>query len=82
MNVTSLITVDYENKSDWTLGENKPKTNPIQTQSNPIPQRDTQYAIRDTRYKPNSNPIPPHDTQYEEFAGKQIRRSSPVERPG
>jgi len=24
MNVTSLITVVYENKSNWTLGENKP----------------------------------------------------------
>jgi len=24
MNVTSLITVDYENKSNWTLGKNKP----------------------------------------------------------
>ncbi len=50
MNVTSLITVAYENKSNWTLGENKPnsnpikanqtqnkaKTNPIQTQTNPI----------------------------------------------
>jgi len=35
MNVTSLITVDYENKSNWILGENKPNTNPIQTQSNP-----------------------------------------------
>ncbi len=29
MNVTSLITVDYENKSNWTLGENKPNSNPI-----------------------------------------------------
>jgi len=29
MNATSLITVDYENKSNWTLGENKPNTNPI-----------------------------------------------------
>jgi hypothetical protein len=29
VNVTSLITVDYENKSNWTLGENEPKTNPI-----------------------------------------------------
>ena len=29
MNVTSLITVEYENKSNWTLGENKPN----QTQS-------------------------------------------------
>jgi len=29
MNVTSIHTVVYENKSNWTLGENKPKTNPI-----------------------------------------------------
>jgi len=29
MNLTSLITVDYENKSNWTLGENEPNTNPI-----------------------------------------------------
>ncbi len=29
MNVTSLITVAYENKSDWTLGENKPNSKPI-----------------------------------------------------
>jgi len=25
MNVNSLVTIDYENISDWTLGENKPK---------------------------------------------------------
>jgi len=29
MNATSLITVDYENKSNWKLGQNKPNTNPI-----------------------------------------------------
>ncbi len=29
MNVTSLITVDSENKSNWTLGENKANTKPI-----------------------------------------------------
>ena len=29
MNVTSLITMDYENKRNWTLGENKPNSNPI-----------------------------------------------------
>jgi len=29
MNVTSLITVDYENKSNCKLCENKPNTNPI-----------------------------------------------------
>ncbi len=29
MNVSICFTKDYENKSDWTLGENKPKTKPI-----------------------------------------------------
>jgi hypothetical protein len=43
MNVNLYITRDYENKHNWTLGENEPNSNPIQTQSNPI--------------KPNSNPI-------------------------
>ncbi len=36
MNVTSLITVDYENIANWKLGENKPNSKPIQSQSNPI----------------------------------------------
>jgi hypothetical protein len=30
MNVTYLITMDYENKSNWTLGENKPKQTQFQ----------------------------------------------------
>ncbi|MFB0552050.1 MAG: hypothetical protein ACETWQ_01945 [Phycisphaerae bacterium] len=29
MNVNSLLTTDYENKSNWTLGQNKPNSNPI-----------------------------------------------------
>jgi hypothetical protein len=29
MNVYPLIAMDYENISDWTLGENKPNSNPI-----------------------------------------------------
>ncbi len=29
MNVKSYNTKDYENISDWTLGENKPNSNPI-----------------------------------------------------
>jgi len=32
MNVSSILTTAYENKSNWTLGENKPK----QSQSKPI----------------------------------------------
>ena len=29
MYVNKVLTKDYENNSDWTLGENEPKTNPI-----------------------------------------------------
>ncbi|MBW8041622.1 MAG: hypothetical protein FVQ85_16725 [Planctomycetes bacterium] len=29
MNVYKVLTKDYENKCDWTLGQNEPKTNPI-----------------------------------------------------
>jgi hypothetical protein len=28
MNINLYVTKDYENKSNWTLGENKPNTNP------------------------------------------------------
>ena len=28
MNVSSVLTTDYGNKSNWTLGENKPNSNP------------------------------------------------------
>ena len=38
MNVSSFLTKNYENTSDSTLGENKPNTNPKQTQTNPISQ--------------------------------------------
>ncbi|MHC4173716.1 MAG: hypothetical protein ACYST5_12345 [Planctomycetota bacterium] len=36
VNVNPYSTTYYENKSDWTLGENKPNSKPIQTQSKPI----------------------------------------------
>ncbi len=29
MNANVFITTDYENISDWTLGQNKPNSNPI-----------------------------------------------------
>ncbi len=29
VDVNLYNTTDYENKSDWTLGKNEPKTNPI-----------------------------------------------------
>ncbi|MBA7622503.1 hypothetical protein ES703_29880 [subsurface metagenome] len=43
MNINLYVTKDYENKSNWTLGENKPNSNPIRTQSNP----------KQTQNKPN-----------------------------
>jgi len=53
MNVSSFITKDYENVHLRGRRKNKPN----QTQ---FPQRDTQYAIRDTKYKPNQ-------TQFQTF---------------
>jgi hypothetical protein len=31
MNISSLVTMHYENLSDWTLGENKPNQTQFQT---------------------------------------------------
>jgi len=39
VNVRPLVIMNYERKSDWTPGENKPNSKPIQTQSNPIAER-------------------------------------------
>ena len=36
MNVNKVLTRDYENKTLGESGKNKPKTNPIRTQTNPI----------------------------------------------
>jgi len=35
MNVSSFLTKEYENKSNWTLDENKANTKPKQTQYKP-----------------------------------------------
>ncbi len=48
MNVTIYITKEYENKSNWTLGENKANTKPIQSQ----------YKANTKPNKPN--PPPPN----------------------
>jgi len=36
MNVNTVITKDYENKSNWKLGENKANTKPIKANTKPI----------------------------------------------
>jgi len=39
MNVNMVLTVDYDKKTLGERGKNKPKTNPIQTQTNPISEK-------------------------------------------
>ena len=60
MNVSNVITKYYENNSNWTLGENKPNSKPIQSQfkakTNPI---QSQLKPKQTQFKPKTNPIPP-----------------------
>jgi len=36
MNVNKVLTKDYEKMSNWAICENKPNSNPIQTQTKPI----------------------------------------------
>jgi len=66
MNVNSLITKDYENKHNWTLGQNKPNSNPnkpnlrkAQMNVNSLITKDygknDDFSVRIN--KPNSNPI-------------------------
>jgi len=47
MNVSVFTEMVYENKSNWTLGENKPNTNPIKAKTKPIK----------ANFKPKTNPI-------------------------
>jgi len=51
MNVNSLITIDYENKSNWTLGENKPNSNPIKPNLRKAKMDVNLYFIEDYRKK-------------------------------
>jgi len=50
MNVTSYITKEYENISNWAICENEPKTNQKQTQSNPIFSRTKPTTIAGLSY--------------------------------
>ncbi len=53
MNVNKVLKRDYENNSNWTLGENEPKTNPIKANSKPIKAnkmpKQTQYKANQTQ---------------------------------
>ncbi len=66
MNVNPYNTTDYENKSNWTLGENKPNSNPIKANFRKAQMNVNSLITKDYRKndafavqknKPNSNPI-------------------------
>ncbi len=66
MNVYPYNTTDYERKCNWTLGENKPNSNPIKPNFQKAKMNVNLYVIEDYRKKddfsvrknkPNSNPI-------------------------
>ncbi len=66
MNVSIFSKMAYENKSNWTLGENKPNSNPIKPNfkkakmnANDFVTKDygNETAFRPQKNKPNSNPI-------------------------
>jgi len=66
MNVNPYITMHYENISDWTLGENKPNSNPIKPNLRKAKMNVKSFITKDYRKnddfavrknKPNSNPI-------------------------
>ena len=66
MIVNTYNTTDYKNKSNWTLGENKPNSNPIKPNfkkakmnANVFVTKDygNETAFRPQKNKPNSNPI-------------------------
>ncbi len=58
MNANVFITKDYENKSDWTLGENKPNSKPISEKAKMnvnlyvIKEYENETAFRLQKYKP------------------------------
>ena len=66
MNVNPYNTTAYENKSNWTLGENKPNSNPIKPNFRKAQMNVNSLITKDYRKndafavqknKPNSNPI-------------------------
>ncbi len=66
MNVNIYNITDYENISDWTLGQNKPNSNPIKPNSRKAKMNVNSSITKDyikyddfavRKNKPNSNPI-------------------------
>jgi len=51
MNVISVLTMIYENKHNWTLGQNKPNSNPIKPNLQKAKMNVNLYFTEDYRKK-------------------------------
>jgi len=51
MNVSLCLTKDYENKRDWTLGENKPNSKPIKANFRKAQMNVNSFITKDYRKK-------------------------------
>ncbi len=51
-NVTKVLTRNYVQMDTWSIGKNKPNSNPIQSQSNPIK---ANIMPKQTQFKPNQS---------------------------
>jgi hypothetical protein len=65
VNVNLYNTTDYENKSDWTLGENKPNSNPNKAN---LPEGEIDAKCVFTK-------------EYEEKCGYELKKNKPNSNP-
>ena len=68
MNVSSILTKDYENISNWTFGQSKPNSNPIKPNSRKAKMNVNSlitkcYRKNDVFAAQKTNPIKPNQTQ-------------------
>jgi hypothetical protein len=59
MNVSKVLTKAYDVMDTWSIGKNKPNSNPIQSQSNPIKAnkmpKQTQYKAKQSQYNAHAS---------------------------
>ncbi|HIJ53067.1 MAG TPA: hypothetical protein HPP66_07920, partial [Planctomycetes bacterium] len=77
MNVNKVLSKDYENKTLGERGKNKPNSNPIQTQSNPIK---ANKMPKQSQYKPKTNPICSELVEPISKAKNMLGRTEPTKR--
>ena len=90
MSVNSVLAKDYEEISDTTLGQNKPNSNPIQSQTKPICQKpkmsvnkvltkdyEKNRALRLPKNKPNQTQCQNRQNEPERLCAKGVMEMMP-----